>query len=97
MTSSEIASIQRANSFGARICKAEFVVIRRATWIDGEAIGKESTMISSNEKPESAAKQAPPFAGTVAGRAGAPAVENKDDEPPSPGAEADKRQAGKAR
>jgi len=54
-------------------------------------------MISSNEKPESAAKQAPPFAGTVAGRAGAPAVENKDDEPPSPGAEADKRQAGKAR
>ena len=54
---------------------------------------KESTMVSSNQKPESATEKAPPFAGTVAGRVGVPAVPNKDNEAPSPGAEADKSQA----
>ena len=54
-------------------------------------------MISSNEKPEKATEEAPPFAGTVAGRVGVPAVANKDDEAPSPGAEADKSQAEKGR
>jgi|GEM_PF-5322770 len=54
-------------------------------------------MISSNEKAERATEKAPPFAGTVAGRVGVPAVADKDDEAPSPGAEADKNRAEKDR
>ena len=52
-------------------------------------------MISSNEKAERATEKAPPFA--VAGRVGVPPVADKDDEPASPGAEADKSLAEKDR
>jgi hypothetical protein len=43
-----------------------------------------------SERPELGTEKEPPFAGTVAGRVPAPAVA-EDDEPASPGAEADKQ------
>jgi hypothetical protein len=42
------------------------------------------------ERPETVTEKAPPFAGTIAGRTPAPDI-SEDDEPASPGAEADKQ------